>query len=186
MQVFLRKILVDMDIEKSCNLAEEIAKRYNPDGIAPFPFERILAVENALSISYSKKLPNNVSGVILYDAATKRYLIAINEDKPKNRQYFSVAHELGHYFLHKDALITQEIIIDDGETGSNPALYRVDEYQNSDLEKEANNFAACLLMPANLVINAWSELHDVDECAKLFEVSVVAMSIRLSRLNLVN
>lgn len=175
-----------MNIEKACSLAEEIAKKYNPDGIAPFPFGRILVEENGLSISYSKKLPSNISGIILYDKNTKKYLIAVNEDKPKNRQYFSVAHEIGHFFLHKEILLTQEIIIDDGDAGLSSALYRLDEQQDSILEKEANNFAASLLMPEHLIKKAWSELHDVDECAKVFEVSVLAMSIRLARLNLVN
>jgi Zn-dependent peptidase ImmA (M78 family) len=40
-------------------------------------------------------------------------------------------------------------------------------------------------MPKDLVISAWSTLKNIEECAKIFNVSVSAMSIRLERLGLI-
>ena len=57
--------------------------------------------------------------------------------------------------------------------------------QQLNLEVEANKFAASFLMPRNLVEKVWQKLKDVDECAHIFSVSIVAMSIRLSELDLV-
>lgn len=65
-------------------------------------------------------------------------------------------------------------------------LYRRDEAVSTKLETEANNFAASLIMPAELVKRAWEKLRDVEDCAQVFNVSVEAMSIRLSRFGLVN
>lgn len=175
-----------MDISIACQKAEEIASLYNKDGIAPFPFQRILDSDKNISISYSEGIPDRVSGVIFYDSDL-HFVIMINKNKPINRQYFTIAHELGHYYLHADYLKEKEIIIDEGEIGTDPALYRVDNLRSpSKLEKEANNFAASLLMPSKLVTEAWKSLKDVEECAKIFEVSFLAMSIRLARLKLVD
>jgi len=41
-------------------------------------------------------------------------------------------------------------------------------------------------MPSELVIKAWNTVGSVDECAKIFQVSPVAMSKRLERLDLIN
>ncbi len=64
-------------------------------------------------------------------------------------------------------------------------LYRRDEALSTKLEVEANNFAASFLMPADLVKKAWEKLKDVEECAQVFNVSIEAMTIRLSKLGLV-
>ena len=46
------------------------------------------------------------------------------------------------------------------------------------MEKEANEFAAELLMPENLVKEKWYECKSVYKMAKYFGVSEIAMSIR--------
>jgi Zn-dependent peptidase ImmA (M78 family) len=58
-------------------------------------------------------------------------------------------------------------------------------------EWEANEFAACILMPEELVINEMKKIQIdyaddawIKKLADKFEVSVSAMSIRLSRLGL--
>ena len=70
------------------------------------------------------------------------------------------------------------------ETSS--TLYRLDDAQRTQVEKEANNFAASLIMPEALVRRAWDTVKDIEECAKIFNVSVSAMSIRLTRLGLID
>ena len=53
------------------------------------------------------------------------------------------------------------------------------------LEREANVFAAELLMPEPPVRGAWEELGDVDACAARFDVSPTAMHWRLFAFDLV-
>ncbi|MCL2566577.1 MAG: ImmA/IrrE family metallo-endopeptidase [Alphaproteobacteria bacterium] len=70
-----------------------------------------------------------------------KYIIIINGDHPKNRQRFTLAHEIAHYFLHKDE-IEEAAIVDDG-------LYRSGVADK--IERAANIFAAEILMPNNLI-----------------------------------
>jgi Zn-dependent peptidase ImmA (M78 family) len=54
------------------------------------------------------------------------------------------------------------------------------------LEREANVFAAELLMPEPAVREAWDELGDVASCAARFDVSPTAMQWRLYGFDLVD
>lgn len=175
-----------MGMEKICEKAEKIAKIYNPEGISPFPFDKIVEKKDNLNIYYTKFLPDNVSGAIVYEKDGDNYSIYINKNNNPNRQHFTAAHEVGHFFLHKDIIKAEETIIDTEGEGGNPILYRLDSGILTKIEKEANNFAASLIMPSKLVIEAWEALESVEECAKIFNVSVSAMSIRLERLKLIN
>lgn len=72
-----------------------------------------------------------------------RFEIVIHNDKPNPRKRFSIAHELGHLFLHMGYLV------DPGKWG------KAEEYKDSVYyrfgfgieEDEANEFAAAFLMP---------------------------------------
>lgn len=174
-------------IDEACEKAEELVGRYNPDGVSPFPFDKIIDDTTDLKMYYLDSLHDDTSGVTIYDKEEKIYVIFINKKKHPNRQHFTAAHEMGHYFLHKDFLLKKEIIIDGMDNdGGISALFRLDNGVPSDMEREANNFAASLIMPSDFVINAWKALGSIEECAKIFNVSASAMSIRLERLKLIN
>lgn len=168
-------------------LAEKYAHAYNPDKLTPFPYENILSAHDDLDILYIDPEDDTMSGVILYDENENKFTIFINTTKHANRQHFTLGHELGHYFLHKDILRHEKGFIDQDDSldGKN-ILYRLDDAEKSLYETEANHFAAGLLMPSRLVHEAWEVVHDIEECAKLFNVSTVAMSIRLTELELVS
>lgn len=175
-----------MTQQEICNYAEEISKKYNPEGLSPFPYENIQKDKPDLKILRTGKLPDKVSGVIGFFPEESGFVILVNNTKPPTRQYFTIAHELGHYFLHQDE-IKRELFVDEENVLDRAGmLYRRDEAVSTKLETEANNFAASLIMPAELVKGAWEKLRDVEDCAQVFNVSVEAMSIRLSRLGLVN
>ncbi|MFZ2154232.1 MAG: ImmA/IrrE family metallo-endopeptidase [Candidatus Moraniibacteriota bacterium] len=179
-----------MDIKKSCEKAEELVRIYNPDGISPFPFEKIVEKEDKLAnIYYSDSLPDEISGAIIYNLKLDSYSIHINKNKNSNRKHFTTAHEIGHFFLHKDIIKREEAIIDDGDSpGDSHVLYMYssDNGSSTDTEKEANHFASALIMPSELVTEAWEAIGNVEECAKIFNVSISAMSIRLEILKLIN
>lgn len=169
--------------------ADKIRERYNPENLVPFPYQTVADALPDLEITIISLQDNDdgsfgsISGATVYSKDENSFTIIINSNKPQTRQNFTIAHELGHYFLHKDYLITNGIIMDDDK--DKKILYRADEGVRSQIETEADNFAAALLMPADLVKNTWSRIPDVQSCAKIFEVSVLAMSIRLERLGLI-
>lgn len=66
---------------------------------------------------------------------------------------FTLAHELGHAILHKNAALHRDIPLNNSES-----------YTSSDIrEKEANKFAAFFLMPKNQVRQAFIELFHIEK-----------------------
>lgn len=111
--------------------------------------------------------------------------IVINENHPETRQRFTLAHELGHYFLHMNKSLSESVFVDKA------SLYRRDSSSSSGeikQEIEANRFAAELLMPEGEVFKAIGTRFDFDNIKSLadkFGVSEQAMSIRLTALGYV-
>lgn len=94
----------------------------------------------------------------------------VNAEDIRARQMFTMAHELGHWILHRDILLR------------NPAMYPVlPRFQEADssnpLEKEANAFAAQLLVPTRLL----APVRDapVSALANIFGVSRAMMENRV-------
>jgi Zn-dependent peptidase ImmA (M78 family) len=173
-----------MNKQEICDLAESIARQYNPEGLSPFPYEKITEDKRDLEI-YLADTAEGISGATQYLKDEGTFRVLVNKNKPRTRQNFTIAHELGHYFLHQDIIKNEDVLID-GESsldGSN-ILFRLDAAETSRIETEANNFAAALIMPTELVRSAWLTLKNIEECANIFNVSVSAISIRLERLGL--
>ncbi|HVA96541.1 MAG TPA: ImmA/IrrE family metallo-endopeptidase [Candidatus Acidoferrales bacterium] len=172
-----------MTKQEISELGEQIAQKYNPQGLSPFPFEKIQEANNDLKI-YIATLDDQISGAIGFNENV--FNIFINNNKPKTRQHFTTAHEVGHYFLHKDIIKKQQVLVDsDQYLDGNSFLYRLDSAEPTQIETEANNFAASLIMPEGLVRKAWESIKNIEECAKIFNVSTSAMSVRLERLTLI-
>lgn len=100
------------------------------------------------------------------------------ENKPDTRILFSIAHELGHLFLH--------LLEDDGTL--KPEVCRRDLAYNQK-EWEANEFAAAFLMPEEeFVFKCKEVLQDnkvnVTKIANYFNVSVQAATVRGNVLDL--
>lgn len=106
--------------------------------------------------------------------------IRYNSSENKNRQRFTIAHELGHFVLHKN----ESLFVDKNER----VLYRNSQSTTGEIlkEKEANAFAAALLMPKNMIEdeinNSSNQKEIVTHLTKVFRVSEQAMSFRLSNL----
>jgi Zn-dependent peptidase ImmA (M78 family) len=131
-----------------------------------------------------QELEESVSGVLVIRASGP--VIGVNQGHPKNRQRFTIAHELGHWELHKHA---GSVFID-----TTSVFYR--DQASSDGSKtqeiEANRFAAALLMPHKALEEAvgWQPVDPLDEetfrrLAARFGVSTQALGFRLVRLGLV-
>jgi Zn-dependent peptidase ImmA (M78 family) len=117
-------------------------------------------------------LPLNISGMIQPDGEDG-FIIKVNRFEPKERQRFTIAHEIAHYLLHRDRISAGVV---------DSVLYR--SKLSSRLEAEANRLAADIIMPMDQVqamISATpSKNHDdlVASLAEAFKVSKQAMGIR--------
>jgi predicted transcriptional regulator len=129
-----------------------------------------IAKDLGINVFVDPNLPANVSGVLRKDkhGGTSGYLILVKADHTHARQRFTVAHELGHFVLHR-----REV---NGEI-------RDDEFYRAlpgPLERQANEFAADILMPWHLVNKLQDDgVTQLDEMAKHLGVSKQALAIRL-------
>ncbi len=105
-------------------------------------------------------------------------VIRYNADDHEVRQRFTIAHELGHVELGH--LQGREKCLRDPREN-----YSLNHYKPE--ERDANRFAAALLMPAQAVRAAVVGMKepDVEKLAELFKVSRLAMGIRLKQLGII-
>lgn len=107
------------------------------------------------------------------------FTITLTQESCEERKLFSLAHELGHLFLHFGYMIDQEKWdkIQRGERLTRNNLPTTEE-------AEANEFAGCLLMPRdeyNKILREHVDVNkevDVQELAKKFNVSTAAFQVR--------
>ena len=130
-----------------------------------------IAKSNDIKV-FEASLDKKISGAIRYNKATDKFEILINKNDAKVRQRFTIAHEIGHFFLHKEMLKDDEIHVD--------ILYRMTNEQ----EKEVDYFAGALLMNKTLLEKAYKDGNSITQLAELFDVSVSAMTVRLDILGL--
>ncbi|SIQ46892.1 MULTISPECIES: ImmA/IrrE family metallo-endopeptidase [Acidiphilium] len=105
-----------------------------------------------------------------------RYRIEVNGRDGENRKRFTLAHEIAHYVLHRD-------LIGDGVTDD--AMYRSGGKLSDEYEVQANKYAASILMPAQLVREAFNRGEkSYAAMAARFQVSPQAAEIRMKELRL--
>lgn len=140
----------------------------------------VVKIANANDIKvYEGDLDKKISGAIRYNGKEERFEILVNKNDVGVRQRFTIAHELGHYFLHKEHLKSEQLHID-------TILYRADKESDEEAkkrEKEVDYFAGALLMNKTLLEKLRSE-NTITELAEIFDVSVSAMTVRLDILGL--
>lgn len=133
-----------------------------------------LATELNLIVK-SSTLPVGISGEIKPSTEARAgFIIRVNRHEHKNRQRFTLAHELAHYFLHRD---------DIGAGLQDNALYR--SHLSDKREAEANRLAADILMPWTVIeekLKQYKHLpisERIDMIANDLGVSTTALNIRL-------
>lgn len=172
-----------MTIRKAENKAAELLQRFNIKEL-PIPVREIAQACNVKIQPYD--LGEDISGVLVINKGTGT--IGYSPVESKVRQRFTIAHELGHYVLHSQSK-QEGLFIDKGFK----VLFRDYNSSTGEIkhEKEANAFAAALLMPKDLLISKIESL-DLDltdesaikKLAKMFNVSSISMSFRISNLGL--
>lgn len=108
-------------------LVESLARKYRTRN----PFE-IARARNIITV-FAPLI--DIRG--FYQYFQRNNIIYIDEGLPEHEQRFVCAHELGHFFLHKG----KNAIFMDTKAGLNTSKYEI----------EANEFAACLLIPEEVI-----------------------------------
>jgi len=170
------KRMMREEIEKRCT---EILQQH---GLFSLPIDPVkLANKEGIKVHNAAFSDDSISGMVARRGRSITMLV--NQSDPPYRKRFSIAHELGHHFLH---------LAEDGEIVTKKIdLFRVyikpedeeDEQKRRDVE--ANQFAGALLMPESLVKEIYKKTESLTEMAQLFNVSEEAMGIRLEVLRLI-
>ena len=100
-----------------------------------------------------------------------RAIITVDAAASPARQRFSVAHELGHWHHHRGRLLACH------------ATYQLDPACLGDVEREADRYAASLLMPRFMMMpligNVPISMALAHQVAERFRVSLLAAALRL-------
>lgn len=104
-------------------------------------------------------------------------IATINPSGVRGRERFSVAHEVGHWQLHRGRSFQCRVDAPEANLSSNTVL-----------EKEADTFAAHLLMPSPIfvpMVKSFGEpnFQNLEKIANEFETSLMATALRLASVN---
>jgi Zn-dependent peptidase ImmA (M78 family) len=159
-------------------IEDQAAEILRTHGLFSIPVDPVtLANREGIKVNNAKFSDENLSGLVAKRGSN--VTILVNQSDVPFRKRFTIAHELGHHFLHLladgDFVDTQVDLFRDAEAG---------ESGSRAVEVQANQFAAALLMPEELVRQAFGRMQNLSELARLFNVSEEAMAIRLGRLGL--
>lgn len=169
-------------------LAEKLLKEHCPNG-APVDVQRIA---QRLGIEIKREpVDDDLSGFLLREAKSGRAVIGVNANHHENRRTFTIAHELGHFLLHE----AETVHLDSKSSGYTLQLRSPESATGENInEREANLFAAELLMPAKFLEKELRKkdldlLEDEDvlkALANKCRVSVQALTIRLHNLGYIS
>lgn len=165
----------------------EIRKLANQtsNGYGSFKNTKDLLVKIALGEGIALKEIDlyDISGMLI--RGKDGWEIIVNSTDSEKRKLFTIAHELGHYFLHReeeDRFVDGSLVFNRDE---------INKYTQRELE--ANEFAGSLIMPEQEIIKQVGEdkgvaikEKDVLCIAKRFGVSSLAALTRLRNLEYAN
>jgi hypothetical protein len=156
------------------NVALVAEKVVSDQGIKQLPVDPIAIAHNlGIEVTPQPVHTRGVSGMLMRVDSTFgiAYATHINSIGFKN---FSIAHELGHYFLpgHIDAVFSRD----------NLHVSKAGFYSEKQYEIEADLFAARLLMPQRLfkeaALSVDEGLHEIEELSRTCKTSLTATAIR--------
>lgn len=127
----------------------------------PVQIEKII---NSLWISVDRVNSNKLDWICML--VEWKWHIVINKNMSITRQRFTLAHELKHYLDWENACAIRGV-------------------NRTQIEKDANKFAAELLIPTQALIKSFIKEKNTSALANKFWVSVQVMEIRLKNLGLI-
>jgi len=148
-----------------------------------------VARELGLRVKRDAELSQGISGYLMRQD-DGRYVVASSGHEHPYRQRFTLAHEIGHFVLHKSLVDRIGGVDDDTKYRSTDRGDLYNTYIEKLHEQQANSFAANLLMPEDRVIAFVEQNKDdqgkvpLTQLYRAFEVSPSAMRWRVDNLGL--
>jgi Zn-dependent peptidase ImmA (M78 family) len=149
----------------------KLQKFAESNGIKTCPLDvQRVAEKLDIQVLFHNFSDNEISGTLeKNDEGT--WIIRVNDNHHPNRQRYTIAHELGHYCLHRH----QELFFED------QIFFR--GLEPTKTERQANKFASEILMPEEKFQEFLDQnITNVDELAKNFQVSTLALRVRAKEL----
>ena len=164
------------------SMANGIASLYP----TPIPLLK-LANDEGISVIYDKYGKNTFDGMTWYEPQQDKFYIHINTERGNTEKNtkgrFTLAHELGHYFIDHHRLAMEKGIMQ-------AHIHRYEPFGKNEewiIEREADEFAANLLMPMSQFV---ADLNGkvlsgelIKDIAEKYNVSFSACAIRYLKLN---
>lgn len=177
----------------------EFGRGFGSPVAPPMPVDQLLELHLRLDfeirdLQAELGLPDVHGAIWVQDrrVAVDRHLDPELRPAARGRYHFTVAHEIGHWQLHRHLF---------GDAGGRTPDFVGQGRGRSRVEIQADRFAASLLMPLPMLVHAWTEIHGEHPrrsgrwrgwqpgpaeglafsrpLAELFEVSAAAMRYRL-------
>ena len=151
--VKLKMELCKMTLAQMQVFADKILENNGQNGVAPVDIAKLVTSDGFSVFSISMK--DDATGRLLVDekntiaGTNSNKVIAVNKNLSLERKRFVTAHEYAHYMLHRPM-------------SGQRVQYAHRDYKTSSnsMEKEADAFARCLLMPADLFSREYCNFMD--------------------------
>jgi Zn-dependent peptidase ImmA (M78 family) len=158
-------------------LAEFIALRFD-DKITPL--EKILK-EEEIKVYFDNYEKGTFDGMTIYE--DEKFFIHINIDNgnriDSSRGRFTLAHELGHYIIDSHRIGLMNGLLE-------PHPSKIGRKQFNEIEREADYFASCLLMPEirfqKDTFRKKFNFELIDYMSKEYNVSITACAFRFAEI----
>jgi hypothetical protein len=146
-------------------LAVEYSAQIAPDG----PIHEVV----------ERTMPGCVGALVYSESRPRQWAIMHHVNQSSGRRAFTIGHEFGHYILHR-RLIEEDVSYDHGIYCDENSVVR---RNGSGIEKEADEFAAALLMPLHdfrrqLSAKDRPDFEVLRRLAKRYGVSLTATILR--------
>jgi len=140
-------------------------------GLQGVPVNAVAIAELLGLVVRHEVMQDDLSGYL--ERRGNSWVVGVNSYHHPNRQRFSVAHEIAHYVLHRGQ---QSKFVDS-------TFARRTGASSDPMEKEADRFAAKLLMPEKNINRLFdSGMTSIQDLASHFGVSSLAMQYRVQEL----
>ncbi|WP_153766953.1 ImmA/IrrE family metallo-endopeptidase [Endozoicomonas sp. OPT23] len=157
--------------EEIRDLATGLLNSAGAGGQLPVPVDKVI---DHLGYSFEYFQPDTSTRSIAGAVSHNEKTVYLNSEDTARRQLFTLAHEIGHIVLH----------LNEGSDDQDFVDYRKPGPKTSK-EKEADTFAAEILMPEQHFINAWKKWTGIPSLvAASFGVSEQSVKIRARVLGL--
>ena len=159
-------------------LLAEYADKIEPITAPPVPIEQIAEVLLQLTLEFKdmKQLfPSaDVHGAIWFadgKIGIEQELEPLASPSRQGRYHFTLAHEVGHWRLHRAHYKRRpaERMFFEDRTPQPDVVCRSSE-RKKPVEWQADNFAGCLLMPRKLIYAAWADFRNDDQAVAISEL----------------